>query len=44
MLEFKLNWDVNGFSEAKQTIYESKDMDLAFYLTKAGIKTEIILK
>lgn len=56
-LEFNLNWDNTGFSEARQTIftnmygdkvsaviYERKDMDLAFYPTKAGIKMEIILK
>ena len=56
-LEFKLDWDINGFSEAKQTtftnmyndevsavVYERKDMDLVFYPTKAGIKTELVLK
>ena len=56
-LEFKPDWDVNSFSEAKRiiftnmygdkvsaVIYESKEMDLAFYPTKTGIKIEIILK
>lgn len=56
-LEFVLNWDVNGFSDAKQldytnmygdkvnaVVYARKDMDLVFYPTKAGIKSEIVLK
>lgn len=56
-LEFKPNWDITGFSDAKKTvftnmygdkvsavIYKRNDMDLVFYPTKAGIKSEIILK
>lgn len=56
-MEFKLNWNVSGFSEVKHTIYtnmygnmvdaviyEHKDMNIVFYSTKAGIKTEIVLK
>ena len=56
-LEFKVQDDVTGFSEAKKlmytnmygdivsaVIYERSDMDMVFYPTKAGIKSEIVLK
>lgn len=56
-LEFKPDWNVNGFSEAAQSdfinmygdkvsavIYESSNMSLTFYSTRAGIKVEILLK
>ena len=57
ILEFKPNWNVDGFSEAVQTtftnmygdninavIYSRKDMDMLFYPTKSGIKSELIIK
>lgn len=56
-MEFQVDWETYGFSEAQPTIfqnmygdtvsgviYKRDDTDLVFYPTKAGIKTEIVLK
>lgn len=56
-IEFTVEDDVTGFSDAKQqmfmnmygdmvsaVVYERSDMNMVFYPTKAGIKSEIVLK